>query len=133
MSGRLYKPGRKIAGIAKTNFLCDLADAVVGENKQLLCLCDAEVDEVVVRRCAHITPEQPQKITLAHVGIRQQVGKGKLLLVIFTQGFHSMQDHLPCAGGFGFGKNALCAQGKHFMESQPGLHHAVHGAALHLR
>ena len=38
----------------KDDTLCDLADAVVGENKQLLCLCDAEVDEVVVRRCAHI-------------------------------------------------------------------------------
>ena len=45
LPGGFCKPGGKVAGIAKADLLCDLADAVVGEDKQFLCLCDAEVDE----------------------------------------------------------------------------------------
>ncbi len=48
---------KKVAGIAKAYLLCNLADAVVGEDKQFLCLGDAEVDQIVIRRRAHIPPE----------------------------------------------------------------------------
>ena len=85
LSGRLGEPGREVAGIAESDALRDLADAVIGEDKQFLGLCDAEVDEVIIRCRAHVPPEQPQKIALAHVGIGQKVREGKFLLIIFAQ------------------------------------------------
>ena len=108
LPGGFCKAGGKVAGIAKTYLLCDLADAVVGEDKQFLCLGDAEVDQIVIRRCAHIPPEQAKKIAFAHVRLCQQVGKAKLFLVILAQGLRCLQNDLPCAGGFSFCKNALC-------------------------
>nr|UWG13764.1 MAG: hypothetical protein [Bacteriophage sp.] len=62
----------------------------------------------------------------------QQVGKVKLFLVILAQGLCSLQNDLPCAGGFGLCKDAPGAQRQHLMQRQPHGHHAVHGAALHL-
>ena len=106
---------------------------MVGEYQQFLCLCDAEIDEIIIRGRAYIPPKQPQKVAFAHVCLCQQVGKAKLLLVIFAQGLCSLQNDLPRAGGFGLGKTALRTQGKHSVQSKADLHHAVHGATLHLR
>jgi hypothetical protein len=108
LPGGFCKAGGKIAGIPKAYLLCNFADAVVGKDKQFLCLCDAKVDQIIIRCCAHIPPEQPQKIAFAHVRLCQQVGKAKFLLVIFAQGLRCLQNDLPCAGGFSFCKNALC-------------------------
>ena len=105
---------------------------MVGEDKQFLCLGDAEVDQIVIRRCAHIPPEQAKKIAFAHVRLCQQVGKAKFLLVIFAQGLRRLQNHLPRAGSFGLCKDAPGAQRQHLVQRQPGGHHAVHGAVLHL-
>ena len=79
MPSSFCKPGGKVAGIAKAYLLCDLADAVVGEDKQFLCLRNADVDQIVIRCRAHIPPEQAQKIAFAHVRLCQQVRKAKLL------------------------------------------------------
>ena len=69
LPGSFCKPGGKVAGIPKAHFLCNFTDAVVGEDKQFLCLCNAEVDEVIIRCRAHIPPKQPQKIAFASVSL----------------------------------------------------------------
>ena len=132
LPGGFCKAGGKIAGIPKAYLLCNFADAVIGEDKQFLCLCDVEVDQIIIRCRAHIPPEQPQKIAFAHVRLCQQVGKAKFLLVIFAQGLRCLQNDLPCAGGFSLCKNALRTQRQHLVESQSGGHHAVHGAEYHM-
>ena len=85
LPGGFCKAGGKIAGIPKAYLLCNFADAVIGEDKQFLCLCDVEVDQIIIRCRAHIPPEQPQKIAFAHVRLCQQVGKAKFLLVILRR------------------------------------------------
>ena len=51
---------------------------------------------------------------------------------LVVEGLRRLQNDLPRAGGFGFCKNAPGAQRQHLVQRQPGGHHAVHGAVLHL-
>ena len=52
---------------------------------------------------------------------------------LVVEGFRSLQNDLPRAGGFGLCKNAPGTQSKHSVQSKADLHHAVHSATLHLR